>query len=401
MGSEQTSEIKIEDILVNDAKWRTVTVDYVNHKFILSLDNDNMPSVDSCSLVANRNTSQSDLIDCFRVESRYELPGKCSSQVETCFRYFDLNGPLVLGRQSNLDTKSDLSRQETALNYEGCISDLFVNERLVDLGSEAISDHQTEIGCGVKSNNNKVCGKRKAECERCEQIWGDQVRCDRVSDGLDIEADVVSLRGDGYLTLKEVEMSRHSGLKIEFYLKMSREEGFVSGRREVVAFFEVAGKGFYLDYDLRTNSLELIKTDEKKKLFSLAVDLDDGFWNRIRLEFVNGRLYLAVNDLLKASGEFNYPDEMLKGFLGGSPKVKAGGVAGCIKGVNQKLLLLRGSVNVVKGCHIDGQKRGNLFNLVLKSVESPLINFVEIFIFNSEFVKLKSKKIYYRYFIQY
>ncbi len=32
---------------------------------------------------------------------------------------------------------------------------------------------------------------------------------------------------------------------------------------------EVTVKGFYLEYDLRTNSLKLIKTNEKKKLFIL------------------------------------------------------------------------------------------------------------------------------------
>jgi len=47
---------------------------------------------------------------------------------------------------------------------------------------------------------------------------------------------VLNLWGDGYLTLKEVEMSRHSGMKREFNLKMSREERFVSGRREEVKF---------------------------------------------------------------------------------------------------------------------------------------------------------------------
>jgi len=65
------------------------------------------------------------------------------------------------------------------------------------------------------------------------------VRCDRVLYGLDIE---VIIRGDGYLTLKEVEMRRHSGLKREFNLKMSSEEGLLSCRTEVVAFFKVAGK---------------------------------------------------------------------------------------------------------------------------------------------------------------
>jgi len=224
MGSEHSTQIQIKNITVNDAKWRTVTVDYANHRFVVSLDNDNMPGVDSCSLAVNRNASDSDLIDCFRTESRYELPEKCSSQVETCFRYFDLNGPLVLGRESFY-----LGRDEAAVNYEGCLSDVYVNERLVDLGGEAISDYRTEIGCGVKSSK-RACEGRKGECERCEQVWGDEVRCDK----LDSEASVVGLSRDGYLTLKEMQLSGHSGFKVEFFLKMSREEGFVSGRREVV-----------------------------------------------------------------------------------------------------------------------------------------------------------------------
>ncbi len=102
---------------------------------------------------------------------------------------------------------------------------------MIDLGSEAIIDHTTEIGGGIISY--KVCEIRKAECE---QIWGDQVRCGRVSYGLNVEANVLNLWGDGYLTLKEVEMSRHSGMKREFNLKMSREERFVCGRREEVEF---------------------------------------------------------------------------------------------------------------------------------------------------------------------
>jgi len=111
------------------------------------------------------------------------------------------------------------------------------------------------------------------------------------------------------------------------------------------------------------NRLELTKGSGQTRLFSLAVDLDDGFWNKMRLEFVNRRLYVSVNERVKASGEFNYAEGLLKVFVGGNPKVKAGGIAGCIKGFNQELLVLRESVNVVKGCPVDGQKRGNFLSI--------------------------------------
>ena len=68
-----------------------------------------------------------DLGDCIRKNSMFKLPEKCFNQIETCFRYFNLNGPLKLG-QANNNKKNEENNQ-----FEGCISDVYLNDKLIDL----------------------------------------------------------------------------------------------------------------------------------------------------------------------------------------------------------------------------------------------------------------------------
>jgi len=102
LGDNFVNELVLSDLDVSDGKWRTVTIDYKNRNVTLSLDNDNSASIDACELAYSQNKTQQ---DCYRVNSSFKLPDKCFNQVETCFRYFDLNGPLRLGQGPDLLTK--------------------------------------------------------------------------------------------------------------------------------------------------------------------------------------------------------------------------------------------------------------------------------------------------------
>lgn len=143
LGARESTEITIANVSVTDGKWRTVGVSYKDHKFALTLDDDNRGEVNACDM-AHNSMGGSELVDCFRVEAEHKLAAKCSSQMETCYRYFDMNGPLVLGRRSPLGKHASrrLSEKEKLASFEGCISDVYVNERMVDLGTEAIIDHR-------------------------------------------------------------------------------------------------------------------------------------------------------------------------------------------------------------------------------------------------------------------
>lgn len=150
LGDSVENVAEIRNLSVSDGKWRTVTIEYKNQHLAMSLDNDNLSDTDSCDLAHNFNQSTP---ECFRTEYFYNLPSKCLNQIETCFRYFDLNGPLILG-QSLIKNK---------LNYEGCISDVYINEKMIDLTEDILLNHNTQIGCSsstnTQSNNNSLCSK--------------------------------------------------------------------------------------------------------------------------------------------------------------------------------------------------------------------------------------------------
>ena len=241
---------------------------------------------------------------------------------------------------------------------------MFVNERLIDLEYEAITDYRTRIGCEDKSD--QICKAKKDMCSNYEQVWGSLIKCDKKVD--DTSAQVFGLNETSYLALKDIQVNNRNGFKTELFLKLSREENFMASKTMVLAYLEVYSESngklvdsFYLNYNLRLNRIEFVKNnDEGVVLFGLTVDLNDGFWSKLRLEFVNGRFYVSVNDRLRASSEFEYSEDgVLKSWLGGCPKLKAAGISGCIQKLTKDLLVLRESVNVAKGCLVDSQKRGN------------------------------------------
>lgn len=357
-GSLLSNQVVISNISVADGKWRTVVLNYEDYEFTLSLDNDNNPEINACELAFNKDRNDNSLIDCFRVKSTYRLPTKCSSQIETCFRYFDLNGPLILGRQSSLGfVTKHLTSDEQAENYEGCISDLYINEKLIDLNGEAMSDHNTQIGCSMKSN--KHC-EAKTECTKCQQIWGDRYKCNKKS--LNSNSHIYSLNSTSYLTLKDIKLDNRNGFRTEFFVRLSENDHFYRNGSVIIANFEVYSNtnsqkldAYFLNYNLRLNEIELINGQDI--LFRLATDLDDGFWNKLKLQFVNNRLYIAVNNYLKASAEFSFQDSFMKSFIGGSPNRKQSGIVGCVKKLDGRLLLLRESVDISKNCRIEQSPR--------------------------------------------
>ena len=93
LGDSLINEVILNAISVTDGKWRTVTVEYVNRNVTLSLDNDNLDHVDACEFARNTPDASSD--ECMRVNNYYGLPKKCENQIETCFRYFNMD-PFIL-----------------------------------------------------------------------------------------------------------------------------------------------------------------------------------------------------------------------------------------------------------------------------------------------------------------
>ena len=347
LGSSQPSEIRLDNITVSDGKWRTVSIVYEHQTFVISLDNDNLQEVDACELAYNNIIDNSmQLIDCFRVKSTYELPEKCASQIETCFRHFDLNGPLNLGRAS-----VQLKSNQQLFNYEGCISDLTINERLIDLQQEAIVDHNTQVGCSPKSNS--VCKKliTNGKCAKCQPIWADKVKCE--STNLD-DKQTFSLSSNSYLRLAEVQLNK--SFQLEFNVRVSNSsanQSFTLAYFEMYSLREAKPTVFYLIYNRLLKQIELFN-EKNLKLFQLATDLEDLYWNKVFLNFAyqskGVSFTYTINDYFVSTEVVLAKNQGLRVFIGADSALKKPGLTGCIKITNTDLLVLRESVNIAKGC---------------------------------------------------
>ena len=219
-GSATVRQMHIDALSVTDGRWRTVTIEYAHRNVTLSVDNDKLPEVDACEL-ANSASSE----NCLRVRKSFELPEKCRSQIETCHRFLDLNGPLVLGKQQ-------LSDSGAVSGFSGCMMDMYVDERLVDLdvsGEDVLAESGTEPGCEPKAN---VCRSRsgalREQLSKCRHIWLDafEYECRRDSNGVFVsqargsdsvvgkcvssDGEVLGLGGNGYIALPERQIGNSS-----------------------------------------------------------------------------------------------------------------------------------------------------------------------------------------------
>lgn len=99
----------------------------------------------------------------------YDLEPRCASLTETCHRFLDLTGPLQLGGLPTLTANF----QTRTRHFEGCISDLEIDHRFIDL-NDYVTDNNTSSGCPEKRQfcNSNPCRNGG----RCVEGWA-MYRC--------------------------------------------------------------------------------------------------------------------------------------------------------------------------------------------------------------------------------
>jgi hypothetical protein len=158
---QQPFELCIKHLDVADGKWRTVTVEYNQLNVKLSVDNDDSPYTDSCESARSQMKNT-----CFRVEKTFSLPPKCLHQIENCFRLLDLNGPMLIGRGPF--QQQHISKSVDKFMFQGCLGDLFVNERFVDLNTHNIINYGTDIGCTTTTTTSTSSAKQSCNKWICD-----------------------------------------------------------------------------------------------------------------------------------------------------------------------------------------------------------------------------------------
>ncbi|KAK9696737.1 Laminin G domain [Popillia japonica] len=132
---------------VADGEWHTVTVNYFNKSVTISLDNCDT------ELALKHGSDLGGAWACAGF-AKQELEAKCASLTETCHRFLDLTGPLQLGGLPALPA----TFQPKNHHYEGCISDLRIDYKFVDLNGY-VADNGTVPGCPEKRSfcSSKPC----------------------------------------------------------------------------------------------------------------------------------------------------------------------------------------------------------------------------------------------------
>ncbi|RMZ97532.1 cadherin EGF LAG seven-pass G-type receptor 2 isoform X1 [Brachionus plicatilis] len=355
---DSVHEVKITEVSVSDAKWRTVTIEYKSRSVYLSLDNDNLENVDSCELAQNT--------ECIRKVHVYNLPAKCQSQIESCSRFFDLNGPLIIGQEASKKN-----------SFQGCISDLYLNERLIDLHHDSLASYGTEHGCSPKTNICKLDGtKFGKQCSKCAHIWSGSVKCDCLSGDFDghqcakkkSAEPALSTQTNSYLLFQEKVLESETSVDISMDLRL-RPTSDLSNQTIVYVKFSdnLVFNEFFVYYDPVPKSLILISQNIRSHI-RLEINKNELFghqyWSSVLLSFnSDGHVTLSLDKIFTKTHQspqiknlfeqkFNY-----RWSIGAykTPSLHPStGVFACIKNIhlNQESVSPYEAFNVSKGCHV-------------------------------------------------
>lgn len=343
LGDNLVNELSITNISVSDGKWRTVSLDYENRLFRLSLDNDNFEQIDSCDLAFNpKNSSNS---NCFRQFHTYNLPTKCLNQIESCFRYFDLNAPLILGQS--------LKPKENNLNYEGCIRDLYLNEKLIDLQEDILYEQNTLPGCAPKESKCNL-----NECSKCSHLWSNKINCNCKNENfefnnslekcIETQMDVFGKQNDGFILFDQKEIKNKSKISLEFKIKLNNSNNL---NQFLILSLKILHFEFKVIYDKLKSKLSLTS---EHILLEINKNLENQeYWNEIEIIFTpEGSLELKLNEIFSSRIRLEKIETIFqKNFYINLKFVQ--GFSGCIKNIklNQVKITPKELYKVSKGCN--------------------------------------------------
>lgn len=337
LGDVLVNELILDSLSVSDGKWRTATIEYIDRNVTLSVDDDDLDHVDACAFARNKESFGS--LECFRANAFYNLPKKCENQIETCFRYFDLNGPFNLGRGS----------VEGDSYYEGCISDLYLDDQLINLDEDALLNHKTQIGCQPKVNKCK--DDTDVKCSNCKHLWSDKFICN-ANDKIDSET--FSLASNGYLVMEKNQAKTIDDLFIEFSVKFS----LFTQSNKPIKLMRLESENFKLDLNYESDKHMLsLKNMTNAALVQITKNhlLETSYWNKIEIKFSskNNSIDLKVNDLFVSTGSFSSKTEIYSSwFMGGDPTNLENNFSGCFRDIkkNGEFVKALEKINVSKGC---------------------------------------------------
>ncbi|XP_030388378.1 protocadherin-like wing polarity protein stan [Scaptodrosophila lebanonensis] len=155
LGDKTNSVSVIQQNKVSDGKWHEVEIAYLNRTVTLILN--------KCDTAIALAGHLGDRWSCAN-QTTLLLDKRCALLTETCHRFLDLTGPLQLGGLPRIPANFPVSNRD----FVGCISDLRIDDRYVDLNSY-VADNGTISGCPQKAS---LCSSEPCfNGGKCHEGW--------------------------------------------------------------------------------------------------------------------------------------------------------------------------------------------------------------------------------------
>ncbi|KAK6640052.1 hypothetical protein RUM43_008329 [Polyplax serrata] len=330
---------------VNDGNWHTLTLSYFNKTGVISLDDCDV------QLALKKGTLLGKKWACANSTTQV-LSSKCAVFTETCHRFLDLTGPLQLGGLPSLPTDFQVANKD----FEGCISDLHIDHKFIDLNS-FVADNGTIPGCYQKKN---FCSSNPCKnAGKCSEGWGTYIcECKEGHGGKDCSEVTKSswrFRGDGILAynplLRPIQLPWINSVSLK---TLQRDAFVMSIQVGQNSSATMAIKNGYLDYSYNGETITLGQGI-----------INDGLWHHIEVKWMSNDVWLSLDyGQREVTKTFNVKVQGLyvnKILVGGpdesyqSLSSDFGYFDGCIQDIkvgNQQTPLQRPTVqkNVSEGC---------------------------------------------------
>ncbi|XP_058836851.1 protocadherin-like wing polarity protein stan isoform X3 [Topomyia yanbarensis] len=273
LGDKIGSVLVDQNKRLSDGSWHTIEVNYFNRSVMLSVDN-----CDTALALANLGQRW----NCAN-QTTILLDRKCASLTESCHRFLDLTGPLQIGGLPKLPANFQIQSHD----FIGCISDLYIDHKYIDLNS-FIADNGTVSGCPQKS---ATCASEPCfNGGTCREGWGEGWECE-CPDGFTGNScqESVALpwrfNGDGILSfnplLRPIQIPWLTALSI----KTRQKDAFLMQVQ--------VGQNSSAIVSLRDGILYY--TYDSEPMFLAGTNLADGTWHRIEIKWLGTEVSLSVD----------------------------------------------------------------------------------------------------------
>lgn len=259
---------------LSDGEWHTVEIVYFNRTATLVID--------ECDVALALSGGLGEKWNCAN-QTTLELDKKCSQFAENCHRLLDLTGPLQIGGLPRIPAHFQIQSQD----YVGCISELEIDHKLIDMNSY-VADNGTVSGCPEKKSlcsTNSPCFNGAT----CHDGWNAfTCKCRENYTGNVCQENVESswrFSGNGYVSfnaiVKHIQLPWLNALSVR------------TRQRDAFLMQVVVDQNSSAIISLKNGIL--FYTFDSESIYLPGSFLADGEWHRIDIKWLGADISLSVD----------------------------------------------------------------------------------------------------------